>query len=455
MAVAVVSYDSSLFNAVASNGTSTSTGKLVSDVLSIQVSYASDDSSVKALPSFVASMSVEDEMSSLSPTLHHNCTEGVSEMKSLLCPESLVMINLTCSGLSSAVVRWKCPVSMRMCNVLSLKDLSVASDSYCRAVQSSGSSVTCECGLDDSAEGKNASAALSSILMGSGGAVNLAVMTKFVAGDFGGTVVTGSAGLSGNIAQQSVIVMVTFGLFWGFGLLNICLRLFDVKVSEAHKKLRSSLGVWWAKGTGKSASVAKTEHLLTIVPVTDVIQSTGLKQTLTSVNQALLSSLNDYLVAVLPSIFHPQPWWKRLWTQFLKHHRSMNMFSVFWTLTHDNHRTVDKAGDKGTAENVAAVMHRSATLEVVYVLTSVTISCFTLALLYDLQYPADDGSCTVHQDMASCLSRKTVLDSSHSYCKWRPTNVDTPSPGYIQESRYGHVIQTIPLETLLDSNSGN
>jgi hypothetical protein len=88
---------------------------------------------------------------------------------------------------------------------------------------------------------------------------------------------------------------------------------------------------------------------------------------------------------------------------------------------------------------------------VAFVLTSVTISCFALALLYDIQYPADDGSCSGHHDMMSCISRKTVLDSSRSYCRWLGESHQL-SPGVIEESRGGQVMQVITLETVLLTN---
>jgi hypothetical protein len=72
--------------------------------------------------------------------------------------------------------------------------------------------------LDESSSGKNASSELSSLL-GSGGAINVAVMTQFIAGDFGGTVVGSSRNLNANVAAKSQIIFVAFGLLWGFGFI--------------------------------------------------------------------------------------------------------------------------------------------------------------------------------------------------------------------------------------------
>lgn len=109
--ISVASYDSSLWDAAVASqknsSTSTSTGlpapQLVSDVVSIKVSYTGTDTA--QLPSFVASMEVSDDGSYVAPVFEHNCSIGVPEHLSFLCSESLVRMNLTCTGKSAAVVR--------------------------------------------------------------------------------------------------------------------------------------------------------------------------------------------------------------------------------------------------------------------------------------------------------------------------------------------------------------
>jgi hypothetical protein len=264
--------------------------------------------------------------------------------------------------------------------------------------------------------------------MSSGGAVNLGVMTKFVAGDFGGTMVAGSAGLSGNVAQQSVVVVVAFGLLWGFGLLNIGMRHFEVSPSTLISAVYDSRKQ--KKGNKISMENVPREKV------------GSLDRSVVSIEQVFLKSLIKYYIAVIPSVYHLQPWWKRLQTQFVKHHRSIAVFSIFW------HRSDTLNGNSSKRLNKKNVLSKTTILQVAFVLTSVTISCFTLALLYDIQYPADDGSCSAHRDVVSCLTRTTVLDSSRSYCRWVGESAQ-PSPGMIEESRGGQVMQVIPLESVL------
>jgi hypothetical protein len=43
---------------------------------------------------------------------------------------------------------------------------------------------------------------------------------------------------------------------------------------------------------------------------------------------------------------------------------------------------------------------------------------FIMALCYDLQFPQYSETCGTHEDKASCLSEKSLFDSSQSICQW-------------------------------------
>ena len=53
---------------------------------------------------------------------------------------------------------------------------------------------------------------------------------------------------------------------------------------------------------------------------------------------------------------------------------------------------------------------------------------YLLAVLYDLQSPSDDGSCPRWQTEAQCLSERSPLDSSQSYCQWNSFLSDDEGP---------------------------
>jgi len=54
----------------------------------------------------------------------------------------------------------------------------------------------------------------------------------------------------------------------------------------------------------------------------------------------------------------------------------------------------------------------------IQLLTVQTMLMFILAVFYDLQFPSDDGECKSYEDEKSCLSPKSVLDSSNNLCRW-------------------------------------
>lgn len=113
--VSVVQLDASLWTLTgnASSASSASTAPiLASNVISIKMTFAAN-TSVAVIPPFTANLSVSP-VSSEAPLFEHNCTVGVEEHVSFLCPESFIWFNLTCSGKAHAVMRRRCPVAQRV-----------------------------------------------------------------------------------------------------------------------------------------------------------------------------------------------------------------------------------------------------------------------------------------------------------------------------------------------------
>eukprot|EP01042_Synura_sphagnicola_P003189 gene3188-3937_t len=196
--------------------------QLSSSVVSVRVTPLLANGSlggVATAPVFVASLSVAPLLSSV-PFFSHNCTVGVAEWRSFLCPESNVLMNVSCSGEAAAVVHRRCPVPQRVCGVLSLTG-GEANRDYCQATTSSdGATVVCSCGLN--AHSQNASSVADVAL---GGAVNVAVMTQFVTGGFSGAVLAADGTLTQGFAQQSMAIFAAFGCLWGLGLMVVALHV--------------------------------------------------------------------------------------------------------------------------------------------------------------------------------------------------------------------------------------
>ena len=189
--------------------------KIISDIISVKVTIQNGSSGGQVtVPSFVTNISMDtSDIPRSVAVFHYNCTIGTVEKVSFVCPESRVVMNLTCSGFASANVRRKCPVPKQVCNLLNMNDLSVASDEYCQAEQTSSGYLTCKCGFGNN--GVNGSA-VNAAIIASGGVVNVAVMTEFVAGDFGTTVSIAGSMSSSAFAQQSSAVFIVFGSLWWY-----------------------------------------------------------------------------------------------------------------------------------------------------------------------------------------------------------------------------------------------
>eukprot|EP01033_Poteriospumella_lacustris_P012321 gene12322-biopygen5579 len=90
----------------------------------------------------------------------------------------------------------------------------------------------------------------------------------------------------------------------------------------------------------------------------------------------------------------------------------------------------------------------------VQALTALTLACGMLALLYDFQYPEDDGFCAAQTTQATCESRKMLLDPFQSQCLWQTPPGSEGSSGsavidkaaaVVRQIAGGRVVDTVPI----------
>jgi hypothetical protein len=69
---------------------------------------------------------------------------------------------------------------------------------------------------------------------------------------------------------------------------------------------------------------------------------------------------------------------------------------------------------------VQAESGTDAALMISHMLSSATLMCFLLAVLFDLQYPMDTGQCSSLHDTneATCLSQTSPFNAAESLCAW-------------------------------------
>lgn len=401
--------------------------KLVSDVVTLHILHASQNGSTvsNSLPVFQLNLSIvipsgDDGFPNPSnsiASLQHNCSKGLVETVSFRCAQSRVMLNVTCSGVSDAYIRRQCPVPKTACSVLDLQENRVVSNDFCQT-KVTGSSVQCNCGFG------NLPGNSSSAILALKGKITVAAFSSFAAGDLDSSVSVVTVGLSGNLADKSVAILVSFSCVWGMGFLFIFAQFVswsDMKGAKLVRRLGSVTvpRMWPSKNKNKN-----TKKALSVTPIPTDDTDTDMKQAL----------LLQYLLSNLPFVFQPgMAWWNQLLNTLIAYHPYLRLMFGSQPISVDQHRH-----QKGVI------------LETLHLLTGVSVSCFVLAVLYDLQYPVDDGYCASQSlDKETCEYRKTLLDPWQSRCLWTPPP-PTPVAATVTESLYGQLVRVVPIEAYDD-----
>jgi hypothetical protein len=115
-------------------------------------------------------------------------------------------------------------------------------------------------------------------------------------------------------------------------------------------------------------------------------------------------SLARYVRSIFPSVFYQDNWLMKLKEEILKNHSYLLLLTA----------------PKGELEDKKRIISG------VRLLTTQTCLMCLLAIFYDLQSPSDDGTCTSHVTKSDCLSRKSLLDSSQTYCQWSQYSPNVP-----------------------------
>jgi hypothetical protein len=343
---------------------------LASDVISISLVGVNGNLSVSrpVLPTFEASLtlsSVGESMEDVS-RLNHNCSLGVVEVVPVLCRASGVWLNVSCSGKARAHVKTSCPVFRHMCIVLDLTDNSVASKDYCQTIRAGAGSVLCRCGFE-TAVTKNESKALAKL----NGKISVAAVGSFASSGLDASASVVVRPLGDNVANESVLVFVSFGSLWVIGV--VCF-----------------LGLYWDLNKVKGMQIDSSE----------------------ACHNDELTKM--YIMLTLPVSLHcDQRWVWKVWEMLCIKHKVISIIKRLM-----GYRSNDFVNESRERQQ------RRQLLDVVYVVTSLTMSFFIVALFYDLQSPVDDGYCGQWSEQAACEMTKTALDSHVNKCVWMDISVD-------------------------------
>jgi hypothetical protein len=282
------------------------------------------------------------------------------------CPLSGEVLMHNCTGLAGVMVSY-CPVRRPACSVIdTASNTADTNSSLCEVTGSDTYSTNCTCTLraaTSSPDGRR----LASTALTNSGVLDVVSSSVYLGNDFADTFTSADDLNSVEDLKAVLIVIVMFASLWAGGLLLIlsCTwrRQVMAKVNaEASSKLH-----------------AKADKLQVTRSAADV-----------------RTYLTDYVVATFPSVFSNKPFFSRVYGEIRRHHKYVLLVSA-------------EEGDAGDKQRI---------LTGAQLLSVQTMLMFSLALLYDVQGPADDGSCVQNYDQASCISRRSPFDESISYCKW-------------------------------------
>jgi hypothetical protein len=367
---------------IPSNGAST---LLVQSVVMASWAYGSNNSQLQSNPVSVTVASVEDidvmmyiqkDRATLSETISSNvtyterCSFGEFRSVNHTCPNSVVVVTLRCVG-AEETVRGSCPGFREETTCQSAVS---GSSVNCVAVTYSATNVTCKCSL----KGSSSSSSRARKLLSSGtsqlsllgdqtGANHVAAMSAYVGEEFAGTWTSAESINSIADLRHALIVITAVCVLWIGGFVLILVSAAKSQLNdEKYKKQEAAL-----QRRKKCARDSKSP-----------------------------SDIQEYLMhyaeEVFPVAFRDAPRLNRVYEELKRHHRYFLMLTC----------TSDASTDRGRI------------ISGVRLLTVQTMLMFLLAVFYDLQAPADDGTCQHHFTELSCLQRKSILQAHESYCQW-------------------------------------
>ena len=168
--------------------------------------------------------------------------------------------------------------------------------------------------------------------------------------------------------EKVLIVIFIFGCLWGLGL------SFMFSVS------------WYRAWTNQSSELAHAQK----------IAKRAEQKRMCETAEGTRKSLMNYVDELFPAVFSGSSMSLRLWTETIKHHRYISLFSAATT-------------SNGVNKSFVTTFH---------LLCIQTMLMFILALCYDLQGPSDDGTCPGFDTEQTCLARKSMFDTTATCCVW-------------------------------------
>ena len=144
--------------------------------------------------------------------------------------------------------------------------------------------------------------------------------------------------------------------------------------------------------------------------------------------------MKEYIDSYLPYVYKETTKIKQLSRQMLLNHKYFCIFT-------STKNTIGKT---------------SRLVDAFHVISMISANMFILAMLFDIRYPVDDGSCVTWANKTDCLNRKTVFNT---YCEWQPSSSSALSTCTFSEPKFDliavitlawlQLIISVPIKTTI------
>jgi hypothetical protein len=355
-------------------GNSTSS-QLNSNTVSIRILSVGDNAEIyMILKKNSEKDSVDNKMMNRNVTFSKQCSFGQLELVNRTCPNGF-NVTLECVG-AEEIVYGTCPSGHSALTCASVTGNALD----CNMTKATPANITCHCVLRPTlsltpapsvafpaSRRRLSSSSELSNLADESGVSHVGAMTVYVGDEFAGTWASATSLNSPADLKKALIVIVAFCVLWFGGLMVV---LGSGLKHKAHTQFRKSQVVLEERKKRCANSSKSTK--------------------------AIQEFLSDYVEEIFPVAFRDTSRIARVYEELKRHHR------YFLLLT---------CSSDGATDKIRVITG-------VRLLTIQTMLMFLLAVFYDVQAPADDGSCEANVNELSCLQRKSLLQAHETYCQW-------------------------------------
>jgi hypothetical protein len=377
--IAVLSLKSSLFSSVESEALGTSlTNPMMFAMTAINCS-------LPVYFSFRNSYVVNMSRLSSNPNLTYatECKVRERRIENYTCPYGSNISHI-CTGDGDYSLSTRCAVQTTVpsCSLARSDDrLANCSVSYFDA-----DSITCACSFCGDVQKPDSRTRLLGAVGGGRYSGEIAGLLTYISADFE-TITVAAENISVSTLKHASVVLVTFGILW----VTLFVAVGMVELSGVVDKFSG-----YSKKLELHVGYAGNKRATTFFPVQPAAGSDHrLDESKITLTQAK-KYMKAYVFTFFPNVFSEKPNVIKFWHEIVHKHRYFALL----------------AREKGYKKFVGC-------LEILSLLTA---HMFLIAVLYDAEWPNDDGFCITCLDSEGCLKRTSVFDSSRPMCKWTPSS---------------------------------